>query len=136
VLFALTTPDFSPWIKNNESANLDQALREPNAAYWSELKSESGHLRFVPDHFVIYNPEDANPLTHKQVMTIDILDNWLNEIFKSDTWEVRVMQAWPWTIIDNTNVKTWSMYFKLFGIVIHREWFDFFRKAPIGSVIK
>lgn len=108
--------------KISEKTNILFAMTVPNFEYWDEnLKPLEKYrlIRWIPDHFPMYEPDSLNIHRHRQRMTPDILFDYLSLAFPSPTWKVLIFRAWPWEIIDRSvKDKKQKFYFKIFGVAL------------------
>jgi hypothetical protein len=95
--FAMTTPNFEYWPKRRTAA--------PNE--W---------CRWIPDHLIYLKPGSSNPHDHQQEMTVDLVNELLVAHFPAPEWNVHVVRAWPWTIVDNVTGNSLIYYFKIFAV--------------------
>ena len=92
------------------------AMTTSNFEYWPGLRAADKELRWAPDHFRDFRPLSTKPHHHKQEMTREILSGYFKEFFPQPAWDWRIFRAWPWKITDEARGRTWTVYFKLFGI--------------------
>lgn len=52
----------------------------------------------MPDHALGLRPGLTNPHDHQQEMTQEDLSSYMQQAFPPETWDVHVMQPWPWEI--------------------------------------
>ncbi len=100
------------------------AMTAPNFEYWDEnfrAKPRYKDIRWIPDHFVAWDPESSNPHKHKQMTTPELISGYFAEAFPSDEWETAVFRAWPWDLKDRTREFKAKYFFKVFGIAIRRD---------------
>jgi len=49
-------------------------------------------------------------------MTVDLVNELLVAHFPAPEWNVHVVRAWPWTIVDNVTGNSLIYYFKIFAV--------------------
>lgn len=110
-------------VANNTNTLL--AMTVPNFEYWDEnLKQLEKYrlIRWIPDHFRIYEPDSPNFHRHRQRMTPEILYDYLSLAFPRPTWKVFIFRAWPWEIIDRSiSNRRQKFYFKIFAVAIREN---------------
>jgi len=96
----------------------------PNFEYWNErfrAKPEFKDIRWIPDHFVAWDPGSDNPHKHKQMTTPNSIRQYLRQSFPAEDWHCEVIRAWPWRLKDLARGFETIYYFKVFAVAMRRS---------------
>lgn len=100
------------------------AMTVPNFEYWNErfrAKPEFKDIRWIPDHFVAWDPNSDNPHKHKQMTTPNSIRQYLRDSFPAEHWNCEVIRAWPWELKDRARGFRTTYYFKVFAVAMRRS---------------
>jgi hypothetical protein len=99
------------------------AMTTPNFEYWGDrlrAKPEHKNIRWIPDHFLGYDPKSDSPHCHKQMLDPELVLKYLRRAFGERDWELIVLRAWPWEVKDLARGSEAIFYFKIFAVAIRR----------------
>lgn len=100
------------------------AMTVPNFEYWNErfrAKPAFKDIRWIPDHFVAWDPDSDNPHKHKQMTTPNSIRRYLGDSFPAEHWHCEVIRAWPWELKDLARGFRTRYYFKVFAVAMRRS---------------
>ncbi len=84
---------------------------------------EFTEMRYVPDHFLGWDPDSTDPHMHKVAYTAETLSEQIRSVFDPKVWDWLVYRAWRWSLIDHATETVHHHHFKLHAVVWRKELF-------------